>query len=161
MILSARSFWPPGADRVRAFGRLDGPLDLGLILRILIYAAALPLLTRTKLTSWERFAGQRRMGRPAESSGAEQKIVHYVDTVLLSFRPLVREGCLVRGLTLYHFLREAGVDVSLSFGVGRVDGSFKGHCWLVKDGGPFLEPDRPDLIYTETFQLPLVVDARA
>jgi Transglutaminase-like superfamily len=161
MILSTRSFWPPGADRVRALGRLDGLPDLLLILRILVYAAAVPALTRTKLTSWERFAGGRRTPRSRARPGAEQKMVDYVDAVLVAFRPVVRPGCLVRGLTLYHFLSKAGVDVSLSFGVGRVGSSFTGHCWLVKDGRPFLEPDRTDHLYTETFRLPMVREAGA
>jgi hypothetical protein len=159
MILSARSFWPPGADRARAISRLDGPLDLPLILRILAYAVAVPALTRTNLTSWERFAGGGRVARPGVESGAEQKTIDYVDAVLVAFRPMVHPGCLVRGLTLYHFLRKAGVDVSLRFGVGQVDGSFKGHCWLVKDGTPYLEPERPDLAYIETFNLPIAGEA--
>jgi hypothetical protein len=161
MILSARSFWLPGADRVRAISRLDSPPDLLLILRILVYAALVPHRTRTKLTSWERFAGARRTGRPGVGPDAEQKTSEYVDAVLVAFRPVVRPGCLVRGLTLYHFLREAGIDVSLSFGVGKVDGRFTGHCWLVKDGRPFLEPDQSELLYTETFRLPLVGEAGA
>jgi hypothetical protein len=159
MILSTRSFWLPGADRVRAISQLDSPPDLLLILRILAYAALVPFRTRTKLTSWERFAGARRKGQPGVEYGGELKTVEYVDAVLVAFQPVVRPGCLVRGITLYHFLREAGVDVSLSFGVGKVDGQFTGHCWLVKDGRPFLEPDQPDLVYIETFRLPLIGEA--
>ena len=158
MILSPRSFWPPGADRVRAISRLDGPLDVLLILRILVYAAAVPALTRAKLTSWSRFAGARRT-RSRVRPGAEQKTIDYVEAVLVAFRPVVRSGCLVRGLTLYHFLRHAGVDVSLSFGVGRVGGGFTGHCWLLKEGRPFLEPDRADHMYIETFRLPMIGEA--
>lgn len=154
MISSPRSFWPPGTDRVRALGRLDGPRDVLLILRILLYAAAVPVLARAKLTSWERFAGGSRGGGSAEEPAVVQKTVDYVDAVIAAFRPVVRPGCLVRGLTLYHFLRKAGVDVSLSFGIRRLGGDFTGHCWLVKDGRPFLEPDRPDPVYTETFHLP-------
>jgi hypothetical protein len=126
-----------------------------LILRILVYAAAVPLLTRLKLTSWERFAGRKHVGRPALRPEAEQKTIDYVDAVLMAFRPVVRSGCLVRGLTLYHFLREVDVDVSLSFGVGQVGGIFTGHCWLVKDGHPFLEAG-PDFQYIETFRLPML-----
>jgi hypothetical protein len=159
MILSARSSWLPGADRVRAISRLDSPPDLLLIFRILVYAAVVPLLTRSKLTSWERFAGGRRTARQVVAPEAERKTAEYVDAVLVAFRPVVRPGCLVRGLTLYHFLSRAGVDVSLSFGVGKVNGAFTGHCWLVKDGRPFLEPDQPNLVYTETFRLPLVGEA--
>jgi hypothetical protein len=141
--------------------RLDGSLDLLLVARILIYAVAVPVLTRSKPASWERFAGGGREALPALRPGAEQKTVDHVDAVLTAFRPVVRPGCLVRGLTLYHFLRGVGVDVSLSFGVGRAGGSFTGHCWLVKDGRPFREPDRPDHVYTETFRLPMVGKAGA
>src|SRR5258706_4950809 len=127
MTLSPRSFSPPGPDRARAISRLDGPLDLLLIFRILVYAAALPMLTRIKLTSWTRFAGGRHVERLGVRPEAEQKTIDYVEAVLIAFRPMVRPGCLVRGLTLYHFLRQAGVDVSLTFGVGRVGDSFTAH----------------------------------
>ena len=62
---------------------------------------------------------------------------------------------------MYHFLREAGADVTLSFGVGRLDEDFRAHCWIVKDGTPFLEASRPDLLYTETFRLPVADLERA
>jgi Transglutaminase-like superfamily len=161
MILSARSFWPPGAERVRALSRLDSPPDLLLILRILMYAVAVPALTRIKLTSWDRFGGGKRIGPPGANAAAEQKTVDYVGAVLMAFRPVIQPGCLVRGLTLYHFLRKAGVDVSLAFGVGGVGDSFTGHCWLVKGGAPFLEPDLPGVVYTETFRLPLAGETGA
>ena len=122
---------------------------------------AVPALTRTVLTSWGRFAGDIGAGRLDARPGSVQKTVDYVDAVLVAFRPVVRPGCLVRGLTLYHFLRRAGADVGLNFGVARIDGRFTGHCWLVKNGRPFLEPDRPDLLYTETFHLPTVGGTRA
>lgn len=53
--------------------------------------------------------------------------------------PGIRRSCLTRGVTLYYFLTRAGVDVSLCFGVGTVDGVMGAHCWLVKDGEPYLE----------------------
>jgi hypothetical protein len=132
-----------------------------LMLRILVYAASVPVLTRARLTSWSRFAGGRRAARGVITPGLEQKTIDHVEAVLVAFRPVVRTGCLVRGLTLYHFLRRAGVDVSLSFGVGRVGDGFTGHCWLVKDGHPFLEQGRPDLNYVETLRLPVVEGAGA
>ena len=156
MTLRKRSFWPSGADRVRALRQLDSPPDLLLLLRILVYAAAVPALTLTRLTSWERFAGGGRRSRTDGGSEFVEKTVAYYDAVLIAFRPVVRNGCLVRGLTLYHFLRKSGVDVSLRFGFVQVDDSFTGHCWLVKNGRPFLEPDRPDIAYTETFRLPML-----
>lgn len=55
--------------------------------------------------------------------------------------PGIRRSCLTRGVTLYYFLTRAGVDVSLCFGVGTVEGVMGAHCWLVKDGEPYLERD--------------------
>jgi hypothetical protein len=126
-----------------------------LMARILAYALVVPVLTWTRPSSWERFAGAGASGGSPAGLDAIHRTADYVDAVLIAFRPLVRPGCLVRGMTMYHFLRKAGADVSLAFGVGRLGDDFRGHCWLVKDGGPFLEPGRPDLEYTETFRLPL------
>jgi len=47
------------------------------------------------------------------------------------------------GVTLYYFLRRVGVDVSLVFGVAPEATGAVGHCWLVKDGEPYLESVDP------------------
>lgn len=154
MTSTVRNSWHRGAERARAISRLETPPDLRLLVRILLYAVAVPVRTLATPTSWEHFAGEARPSGTAASPDAVQRMADYVDAVLVAFRPLVRSGCLVRGLTMYHFLRKAGADVSLSFGIGRLGEDFKGHCWLVKDGVPFLETGRPDLLYTETFCLP-------
>jgi len=46
------------------------------------------------------------------------------------------------------------MDVSLCFGMGKIDGEFVGHCWLVKDGVPFLELRDPRPWYSEMYRLP-------
>ena len=68
-------------------------------------------------------------------------------------RPVVRPGCLTRGVTRYYFFRRDGMDVSLSFGMGRVKGEFVGHCWLVKDGMPFMETQDPRPLYAEMYRI--------
>jgi hypothetical protein len=68
----------------------------------------------------------------------------------------VRTGCLTRGITLFWFLRRAGVDVELTFGVDPVALDGEGHCWLTLDGEPFLEKVDPRARFTETYRLPLV-----
>lgn len=80
-----------------------------------------------------------------------KKIVAYVDSALRYGKPLVRTGCLTRGLARYYFLRRAGMDVSLHFGMGRVGEAkeFLGHCWLTCDGQPYLEAADPRPLYTE------------
>jgi hypothetical protein len=77
-----------------------------------------------------------------------------VDRVLEAGRPLLRSGCMVRGLTRYYVLRQAGVDVNLCFGIGVHDGSVAGHCWLESQDEPILERRDPRLFFTEMYRLP-------
>src|SRR5205809_46056 len=81
--------------------------------------------------------------RPAlEAHDAElaiDRIARVVDAVIRRARPLVRPGCLTRGITRYWLLRRAGVDVSLCFGARLVEGRFEAHCWIDRDGRPILE----------------------
>lgn len=106
-------------------------------LRVLLFAALVPLLVRLPLATVERVL-RRRGSAPARPDDAA-RIARYVeDAVRL---PGIRRGCLTRGVTLYYFLTRAGVDVALCFGVGTVDGALGAHCWLLKDGQPYLERD--------------------
>jgi Transglutaminase-like superfamily len=114
--------------------------DAFLLLRVFAFAAAVPYLLRLKLP---RVAGLVEPGTAPLAADPDRlkKIAAYVETAIQRGRPWVRKGCLTRGLTRYFFLRRAGLDVSLHFGMGRVNGEFVGHCWLVKDGQPFLEKE--------------------
>lgn len=121
-----------------------------LFLRVFTFAAAVPSLMRLKLA---RVASILETGRPTGSVDPDraQKIAAYVETAILRGKPLVRSGCLTRGLTRYYFFRRAGMDVSLHFGMGRIGRNQEliGHCWLVKDGEPYLEREDPRPLYTE------------
>jgi Transglutaminase-like superfamily len=123
-----------------------------LFLRVFLFAAAVPYLLRLKLS---RVAAILEPGREPRSVDLDRirKIAAYVETAIQSGRPLVRAGCLTRGLTRYYFLRRAGVDVSLRFGMGRIGPGkeFDGHCWLVRDGEPYLENRDPRPLYTEMY----------
>ena len=67
-------------------------------------------------------------------------------------QPFVRRGCLTRGLT--RLFSEAGRDGCRAvFGMGRLDKEFMGHCWLVKDGEPFLETETPQTRYAEMYRI--------
>jgi hypothetical protein len=80
-------------------------------------------------------------------------LVRRIDGWLLRARPLARSGCVTRGVTLFRFLRRAGADVSLRFGVGMVDGGVAAHCWIVYQGEPLAEPRDPRPIFTETWAI--------
>jgi hypothetical protein len=120
-----------------------GPLsDAILALRITIFAAAVPWLFRWPLRRLEGWVEPSRPSRESRMKEAE-RIIRLTGILCRVARPLLSRPCQVRGLTLYYFLRRAGVDVSLVFGIGRMVGGYEGHCWLVKDGEPYLEPADP------------------
>ena len=125
--------------------------------RVLLFAAASPLLLRAvkleRLGAWlEPQRSETSEKTPAQPAEA---LVRRIDRLLKLGWPLVRRGCLVRGMTLYRFLREAGFEVSLCFGMGQPEGEsdFTGHCWIELDGQPLAEKRDPRPIYTETFRI--------
>ncbi len=81
-------------------------------------------------------------------------LAHRVDTTLRWVRLLLEGGCLVRGMTLYYFLRRMGCPVTLEFGVGDIEGHVEGHCWLVMDGRPILENGDPREVFRGIFSMP-------
>jgi hypothetical protein len=38
--------------------------------------------------------------------------------------------------------------------MGQIDDQFAGHCWLVKDGEPFLESQDPRPVFAELCRFP-------
>lgn len=125
--------------------------DVFLFLQILFFAAVVPILLRLKLWRVEALLEPKIQG-VAERDRVEQ-IAAYVEIAIREGRPLIHAGCLTRGVTRYYFLRRDGLDVSLCFGVGRLQEEFVGHCWLVKDGVPFLETQDPRPVYTEMYRI--------
>ncbi len=91
---------------------------------------------------------------PAPRTPAEvERLVASVESVLAAGWPLVRRGCLTRGVTLFWFLRRAGVPVDLVFGMGTPADGFEGHCWLVRDAEPWLERTDPRPVFAETYRI--------
>jgi Transglutaminase-like superfamily len=122
-------------------------------LRVLVVAAFVPALLRLDLARVQRLLEPRR-ARPEPGRDEVDRLVNRIEHVLAASRLLVRPGCLTRGVTLYYFLRRAGLDVRLVFGIGRPAADIEGHCWLVRDGKPFLERNDPRPVFTETYAIP-------
>ncbi len=125
-----------------------------LFLRVLLFAAAVPHLLRLKLARLARVLEPGWEPSSVDPDRAE-KIRTYVEKAIERGGPLVRPGCLTLGLTRYYFFRRAGMDVSLHFGMGRIgkEKEFVGHCWLVKDGEPYLERQDPRRLYIEMYRI--------
>lgn len=128
--------------------------DYVLFLRIFLFAAAVPLLMRLKIS---KLATVLEPGSEPRSVNPEQirKISAYTQRAIWMGKPLVRPGCLTLGLTRYYFLRRVGLDVALLFGMGPVQEGKKveGHCWLVRDGEPYLENVDPTPLYVEMWRI--------
>src|SRR5436305_5541848 len=87
-------------------------------LRVLLFAMAVPLLLRRHLARLAPLLEPATVP-PPPPPGVVDVMVLRIDRLLLAGRPLVRSGCLTRGITLFYFLRRAGPDVSLRFGMGE------------------------------------------
>jgi Transglutaminase-like superfamily len=120
-------------------------------------AVAAPLLARLdlqRLRRWLEPSPRSCLLPPADPDQVVEVAGRQVDRMIRLGRPLVRRGCLTRGITGYYILRRAGLDVALCFGVGLVPGTeVSGHCWLVLDGEPVLETADPRSVFTELVRM--------
>jgi hypothetical protein len=128
--------------------------DTTFFLKLLAFAAAVPYLLRLKLSRVADLLEWRgNLSVTLAQEHCVEKIANSVELAIRYGRPIVRPGCLTRGLTRYYFLRRAGMDVTLCFGMGRVNNGFMGHCWLVRDEEPFLEAEDPRPRYVEVYRV--------
>jgi len=141
--------------------------DVWLLLQVFSVITILPLMLRYySITRLLQILTPKRT-LPVSSMQEEytRKLVKYTDYILRRRVWVYRQNCLRRALVLYHFLRSAGIDVQILFGVRRNiqhshDGAgnhLDGHAWLVCQGQPFLElNDKVFDIYTVTFRYPAI-----
>jgi hypothetical protein len=138
--------------RIDILKNLHGLQEWSTFVQALALALLLPLLLRLKLPT---LMGWLEPGSAVRVMGSSPERLGQVVLWALEFaRPLVRSGCLVRGLTLYGLLRRAGVEVSLCFGIAPWKQGFTGHCWLTLEGRPFLEPEGAGLEFSPVLQFP-------
>lgn len=138
--------------RLRLFHQARKQGHARLFLRAFVFGIALRAWVRLPITQWhQRFC--RPLQGPPPGAPELDRLVHSIEAALIAGRPAIQSGCLIRGLTLHHFLRNAGVDVDLCFGMGRQGDDLAGHCWLVRDGIPFLEKHDPRQRYSVVFTL--------
>lgn len=139
----------------RSWSRSTEPDGALLALRILAFAAAAPgLLRRRRLSDLAAALEPERPPAGGPTAAQVAARLAQVDRVIAAAWPLVRRGCLTRGLTRYRFLRELGADVSLAFGVAPERGDWAGHCWLELGGEPLAEPRDPRPTFAETWRIP-------
>lgn len=137
--------WPPTASWPGK-RTTRGWLSLGRVarrtstlLRALTVGLLAPLLLRARPELLAKLLEPRRPTRVRDDRLIAETL-ELTDTALARGRPLIRTGCLTRGVTRYRMLRRAGAEIALCFGVGSIDGNVEAHCWLDEAGTPILEP---------------------
>jgi hypothetical protein len=144
-------WWLRLTRRLAILRQVRNPADAVLLLRILAFATVVPLLLRLKLSRLQPLL-EPKTPRLTPEPARVQRIVSLVDAALQIGKPLVRSGCLTRGVTLYYFLSRSGLEVTLCFGMGTLGEKFVGHCWLSRGGEPFLEATDPRPRFTEVYR---------
>jgi hypothetical protein len=125
-----------------------------LLLRTYMITVTAGLVARLPPRHLRRLLLLRRRGRREPGVEAAFRVQAAVDHVQTSGWPLVRKGCLSRGLTLFWLLRRSGVDdLSLAFGVGPADRAPTAHCWLVRNKLPYFETTDPTEMFTEIWRI--------
>ena len=142
-------------SRLGGLRELRSPREAILFAYLTAFAAAVPLLMRLPLPRLAALL-TRPPRRPPPSAKDIERLERMVALAPRVARPLVRTGCLTRGLTLFWFLRRAGLDVELRFGLELNEREARdGHCWLALADEPFLERVDPRPRFAELYRLPL------
>lgn len=140
-------------NRLGALRCLRGRRELWLFARVLLVAPLCPLLLRLPLGVVDWIV--TRVRRPVPRGLEPQRVAAVVAAAQRFAHPVVRRGCLTRGLTLYWLLAEPSSELRLCFGIGGPADEFTGHCWLERAGEPYLEKEDPRQRFPEQFSMPM------
>ncbi len=129
-----------GADRVRALRRLHGARESLLLAGVLVVGA-----DRAGADAAADADGRPRAAPPAAGAAPrrlpDERVAAVVEVAQQLAHPVVRRGCVTRGVSLYWLLGRD--DLRLCFGIGGPADDFFGHCWLERDGEPLPRERRP------------------
>lgn len=149
--ISSVSDWSPLTRRLTLLQEARSPADAWILFRAATIACLIPLLMRLPLERLWRLIEPGSQVSPIDVK-QERHLLDLVDSALALIKPVARIDCLARGVTRYYELRRAGVEVVLAFGVAQTTRGAIGHCWLVRNGVPYLELQDPRPIFVETYR---------
>ncbi len=148
-----RAYWSKLLHRAAPLRELWWPPSAFLFVRLLLFIAVSPLLLRVNLPRLLAFLEPRALSTDPDPVKVD-RIIRYTDALLVGRGPLPRRSCFRRAVTLYYFLRREGMQLGICFGVSRSGEGLTGHCWLVRDGEPFLEKGDPLSTFIPMYSFP-------
>lgn len=83
------------------------------------------------------------------------RIVRYTK-IIFGFKcwQFVHNISLVRSMVLFYFLRRAGLNVSINFGIKKEYDIIRGHCWLTLDDNLYLEKEKLCKEFKQIYRFP-------
>ncbi len=148
-----QTYWSKFRTRAAIIGEMWRPSNALLFMRIFGLIVLSPALLRLSLPRLFRLLEPKSTGKtPARPR--QERIVRYTEALLAHRGPLPHRSCLRRAITLYYFLSREGAQLEVCFGVAPSGGNLDGHCWLVRDGEPFLESRDPLANFTPICTFP-------
>ncbi len=119
--------------------------ELPLFFEVLVFFLLINFVLRQKdirhIMSWVKgFRSGRKISREKLDA-----LLVFVDFILHNIK-VVKNTCLNRSITLFHFLNRMGEPVVIHFGVKKKDNALTGHGWLTRNGEVFLEKN--DISYS-------------
>ena len=148
-----RAYWSKLLHRAALLRELWWPPSAFLFARLLLFIAVSPILLRVNLPRLLAFLEPRALSTDPDPVKVD-RIIRYTDALLVGRGPLPRRSCLRRAVTLYYFLRREGMQLGICFGVSPSGEDLAGHCWLVRDGEPFLEEGDPLSTFIPMYSFP-------
>ena len=139
-------------SRVRALAQLRGAAEVRVFVAICALAPLAPFVMRAPLPLLGRWL-VRPVGRRRAAAVPPARVAELVALAQMVAHPLVRRGCVTRGVSLLWLLRRQGLPVELAFGLGDPREDPSGHCWLILDDRPFLEPPASAEMFVEIHRL--------
>jgi hypothetical protein len=142
------------SELARTLASLQGSAERSLFLRVFLLAPWVSVLMRLPLLWLSQIAVRPVRRSEAPPPIPPERIAQIVGLAQACGDPLVRRGCLTRGVSLLWIFRRCGIEVELAFGIGGPGDHNQGHCWLLRDGKPYLEPEASGDRFVELFRLP-------
>jgi len=135
-----------------------------LVFKLAAFSLLVPLIMKLPLSRSERYLVPVSPPAPTPHAVSNENIANFLHCTSLALklgRPFTQNRCLTRCITLFYFLSRQGLDLSVVFGAGTLDGKFAAHCWLEKDGTVVGEQENPYLVYLATYSIPSSTRKRA